>query len=477
MGGMDILWDMNTRGKAQKNTKGLHLGEVVKLPLHRQMSKITDYYLPYGQRGGHLGCFGTTGIGKSRMMSHMVYQDILAGLNVMLFDPKGDDALLPRVIQAAAEAGRLDEILYVSPIYPDCSVKVNPLAYYYMPDELVHHIVSGIRSREEFFENIATNITTVIIMGLIALGASRGEQPKINLMRVKERITHKAMMEFVDELKKIRDNPDKKVRELVEDALLAVSHIAQYPTEFFSKVSASLGTVLAQLTSSTTGQIIGRAYNNEFIRRLEEGKGVILVLNAGSLLTAGTARIIARMFMSTVQSTVGRVLGSGRVFNPALSIYMDEGHSILYNGIEEMFSKGRAANVYLHFFTQSMSYMEAEVGPEITQSIMDNINTWIFMRGNHEKTAKYIEDSTPVVTVWRKVVSTGGGSMSITTREDEERMILKERVMRLKPRHFYLRVAGEYYTGRVPDVKDARVKIIFPKVSYQRKEAAGETVS
>jgi len=467
---LEILRQINEEAKNKPlklhtERKGLHLGSVVRLPVKRHISKIEEYHLPYNVRGGHLGCFGTTGIGKSRFMSHMVYQDICAGLNVLLFDPKGDDALLPKVIQAAAETGRLDEVMYVSPIYPDASMKINPLTYFYMPDELVHHVVSGIRSEEEFFENIATNITSVVVTGLIALQTANNQPLKINLMDLKKKITHKDVNEFVEVLRGIQNHPDAKVRELVEDALTAVSHISQYPQEFFSKISASLGTVLAQLTSSTTGQIIGRTYRNEFIKRLEEGKRFILVLNAGSLLTAETARVIARMFMSTVQATIGRVLASGRTFDPPLSIYMDEGHSILYNGIEEMFSKGRSANVYLHFFTQSMSYMEDEVGEKTTQSIMDNINTWIFMRCNHEKTAKYIEDSSPLTMRMRTTVNMGGGSMSLISKEDEERVILKERVLRLKPRFFYLRVAGEYYSGRVPEVADPLIKLSYPKVS------------
>ncbi len=476
------LYNINEQGKIQpQHQKGLYLGDGVKLPIQQNFTRLGGQYLPDNLRGGHFGCFGTTGAGKTRFMAHLIYQDILSGGSVVLFDPKGDDSLIATVIQSAAESGRLDELMFISPIYPDASVKIDPLAYYYIPDELIHHIVSGIRSREEFFENIATNITTVIITGLIAKFLAKGEKPLINLSDVKERITYKAMLDFVESLKMLRNNPDIKVRNMIDDALTAVFHITQYPQDFFSKVSSSLGTVLAQLTSSTTGQIIGKTYKNAFIKRLEEGERVILICNTGSLLARKTASVIARILMSMIQSTLGRVLASGRVFDPPLSIYMDEGHNILYNGIEEMFSKGRAANVYLHFFTQSMSSMNEVVGENTTQSIMDNINTWVFMHENDERTARFIEDSSPLVTVWRKVVNTGGGNMSVSSREETERVILKERVLRLKKRYFYLRREGDYYKCMVPNVPDPYVKLIFPEVSHKAEvphqaESEGEHV-
>jgi len=471
------LYNLNEQGKIQpQHKKGLYLGDGVKLPIQQNFTKLEMQYLPEDLRGGHFGCFGTTGAGKTWFMAHLICQDILSGKSVVLFDPKGDDKLISMVIQSAAESGRLDELMFLSPIYPDASVKIDPLAYYYIPDELIHHIVSGIRSKEEFFENIATNITTVIITGLIAKFLAKGERPRINLSDVKERITHKAMLDFVESLKMLRNNPDIKVRTMIDDALAAVSHITQYPQEFFSKVSSSLGTVLSQLTSSTTGQIIGKTYQNEFIKRLEGGKRVILVCNTGSLLARKTASVIARVLMSMIQSTLGRVLASGRVFDPPISIYMDEGHNILYNGIEEMFSKGRAANVYLHFFTQSMSSMNEVVGEDITQSIMDNINTWVFMHENDERTARFIEESSPLVTVWRKVVNTGGGNMSVSSREETERVILKERVLRLKKRYFYLRREGDYYKCMVPNVPDPYVKLIFPEVSHRAEKDEEEYV-
>jgi conjugal transfer pilus assembly protein TraD len=462
---LEKLFEINKAGSIRSD-KQLYIGDVVRLPIKNM--KIEKYYLSPKERASHIGCFGTTGIGKSKFIGHLCYQDILTGLSTVIIDPKGDENLLSTIIMAAAEAGRLEELMFISPIYPDSSIKINPLSYYYMPDELVHHVVSGIQSREEFFENIATNVTTVIITGLIAQALARGEEPRISLLDVKNKITYPALKDFAVSLRNLKNHPDKKVRDLVDDALSSVSHIMQYPEDFFHKVSASLGTVLTQLTSSTTGQIIGKSYENEFIKRLEEGKRVILICNTGSLLARKTAYVIARVIISMILSAVGRVLASGRVFDPPLSIYMDEGHNILFPGIEELFSKGRSANVYLQFFTQSLANIEEAVGEKTTQSIMDNINTWIFMKVNHEVTAKYIEDSTPLKNYYEKVINVAGGNLGISMREQQQRLILKEDVMQLRERSFYLRSNGVVFSGKVPFIGDPYIKLKFPDVTFKK---------
>ena len=42
--------------------------------------------------------------------------------------------------------------------------------------------------------------------------------------------------------------------------------------------------------------------------------------------------------------------------------------------------------------------------------------------------------------------------MSVSLREIEERVVLKEKVMKLKPRWFYMRKGGHMYKGMVEDV-------------------------
>jgi type IV secretory pathway TraG/TraD family ATPase VirD4 len=462
MTSVEKLDRINRNGRVRKNRK-IHIGTVVELEDQEEM-KVKKFHLKNTDRAGHLGCMGTTRIGKTRLLEYLITQDIKAGHNVIAIDPKGDVDLLSKIIQTAAEAGRLHEIMLITPIYPDLSLKMDPLAYYYMQDELVDHVISGIRAKEEYFINVASEISMVIVAGLIAIAKAKNEKLRLNFNDIKIRSTHPALKKFSESLQFFKAHPDPEVSDTVNEVLANIEQILESPADFFAKVSSSLRTTLTALTSSTTGRIIGKAYTNEFVKRFEQGQRIILICNTGSLLARRTAHIIGRVLVSMIQSTVGRFFASGREISPPLCLYIDEGHNILYKGIQELFNKAGGAGVWINFFTQSKAQIEEEIGREACQSIIDNINTWVFMRVNHEKTAEFVEELSPLKTIRQPYVHFDSGDIRISLREAEERLILKERVMRLKPRWFYLKSSGNMYKGFVPDVSEPYVQIEFPKI-------------
>ena len=460
---LEELVRMNKYGKIRK-TDSVHIGKVVGLEDYN-FSNIHEFNLPNSARSGHFGCIGTTRVGKTKLLTHMIVQDIHSGNNVVFIDPKGDDDAMSAVLQAAVESGRLNDLMLITPIYPDCSLMIDPLAYYYLSDELVDHVVSGIKSDDEYFVNVASEVTTAVVAGIIAQNIAKNQETKMNFFDIKQRVDYESLGQLGTSLEYLVNHPSQTVRDLVEEATLNIRQIRSSPQDFFAKVSSSLRTVLTALTSSTTGKIIGKAKTNEFVRRFERGDGVILICNTGSLLTRRTAYTIGRVLISMIQSMVGRFFASGARLKRPLCIYLDEGHNILYQGIQELFNKAGGAGVWLHFFTQSMSQIEEAVGPPTTQSIIDNISTWVYMRVNHNETAKYIEESAPIHTVYKNIVNIGDAKLSMSLREEDEYSIRADKVVKLKPRYFYLRSGGIYYKGVVPEVRSPRMRIKFPNIN------------
>jgi type IV secretory pathway TraG/TraD family ATPase VirD4 len=462
MNAFEQLKRINEKSRTRR-TKRTYIGKAVNIEDPGKM-RVESFYLRNRDRSGHFGVLGTTRIGKTRLLEHLISQDIMAGHNVIVIDPKGDVELFSKIIESAAYAGRLNEIIMITPIYPKYSSKIDPLAYYYMEDELVDHVISGIKAKEEYFVNVASEISSVIISGLITMANASGEKLRLNFNDIKTRSTHPALKKFSESLEIYKKHASREITDRVEEVLGNIEHILDSPPDFFSKVSSSLRTTLTALTSSTTGKIIGKAYTNEFIKRFEQGKRVILICNTGSLLARRTAYIIGRVLVSMIQSTVGRFFASGRKIDPPLCLYIDEGHNVLYKGIQELFNKAGGAGVWVSFFTQSIAQMEEEIGEEATQSIMDNINTWLFMKVNHERTAQMIEDMSPLKTKREPYLHFDGGDIRISLRENQERLILKERALRLKPRWFYLKSRGRLYKGFVPDVPQSIVEVEYPEI-------------
>ncbi len=163
--------------------------------------KIRKIKLRDSDRKGHLFCFGSTRIGKTRLIELMIEQDIRKGYSVVLFDPKGDIDLFSKVVQVAYEEGREKELCLVTPIFPRCSARMDPLAYYYMPEELVSHVVSGIKAREEFFINIAYETTFVIVQALLFFAKIKNEKSTLNFNTIKERASYKDLKNLEEQLK------------------------------------------------------------------------------------------------------------------------------------------------------------------------------------------------------------------------------------------------------------------------------------
>lgn len=446
------LREINKTGKIAKNGGSTLIGRGVNLA---DISSEINITVKDEDRSGHFGCFGTTRTGKTRLIENIIEQDIRKGYNVAVIDPKGDMELFSKIVQVAAESGRLEEVMLLTPIYPDYSIMLDPLAYYYMEEELVDHVVSGIKAKEDYFIAIASEVTQTVVEGLALQARNKKERLNINFLDIKSRTDWYNLKKFKETIQYLPGS---------EELLMSIEQILNSPPDFFAKVSSSLRTTLSALTTGSTGRIIGKSLVNEFVKRFEDGRGVILFCNTGSMLARRTAHIIGRVLVSMIQSMIGRFYASGRKLDPPLCLHVDEGHNILYKGIQELFNKGGGANMWVHLYTQSIAQIEEEIGPEATRSILDNINTWVYMLVNHPDTAMYVEDSSPSVKIYQPILSFGGG---ISVRETEVKQVLAAQVLQLPKRHFYMRSYGKLYKGCTADVTQRYVTVQNPHLTAE----------
>ncbi len=99
--------------------------------------------------------------------------------------------------------------------------------------------------------------------------------------------------------------------------------------DYHSKLASSLCVALTELTSGNVGQIFGQANENRFISRLEQNKGVIMIVQLGSLLTKRAAYTAGKVITSSIQAFVGRRFSSDKQISPALVLNIDEAQSVL----------------------------------------------------------------------------------------------------------------------------------------------------
>jgi len=414
-------------------------------------TSIVDIFLRDADRRRHAFVFGTTGVGKTRLAEHMIEQDIRKGYSVAFFDPKGDQEIFAKIVETARETGRLNELMLVTPVFPEFSAIIDPMAYYFMVDELVGHVVSGIKGgKEPYFRNIAKTITMSVILAKKVLE----KRPLLNFYELLQGIRRSTLVDFADRLSRC-NNPDAgEASDMIQDVL-------EYPEDHYAKVSSSLRNVLMELSSGNIGQIIGKARENRFISELEQGKRVILVVHSGSLITRESAATLSKVIISMIQSFIGRRLLSARKrVTPPLSIFMDESQSLLYQGIEEIFAKAGSADVMVTAFAQSVNQLYAAVGEEFAKGILDNTNSKIFMRCPDAETSRYSLEHFGVHKVLAPIMQPSG---NITAREVEEDMLQVSDILGLMQQEFYLLTYAGRFRGRIRNVSPSGLRINFPE--------------
>ena len=447
-----------TRKRKNQEEQWTHIGTGVHLD---RPEIIVDIGFPDRFRKGHFWCFGTTRVGKTRLMEHIIEQDISKGYSVVAIDPKGDIDLFSKITGLADATGRLHDLMLITPIFPQYSAILDPLSSYYMPEELVAHITAGVAvGREPYFFGVAYEVSLVVVQALIMLAEVNGTAPSFNLNDIKNHISHQDLERLKEQLDYI-NTPEAE--QLSRD----MQKILSTPADYYSKVASSLRVALTELTSGNVGQIIGKADENRFIKRLEQGKGIILVVQLGSLLTKRAAYTAGKVIISMIQAFVGRVYSSGKNVTPPLVLHIDEAQSVLYNGIEDLFAKAGGAGVYIHGYCQSISQLYAEIGEDRANTILDNCNTKLFMRVPDAKTASYVSRHLGEEKRFSPIISVGGG---LSIRETEEVRIKHTEVLNMATRELFLNTYSGTYKGKTATVTDSRLKVTFP-------DLAGTTVT
>lgn len=429
-----------------------NIGEGIDLD-HPQ--KIVKIGLPDSHRKGHFWCFGTTRIGKTRMMEWIIEQDIRKGNSVVCIDPKGDIPLFSKIVQIALDTGRLHDLILVNPVFPDYSASLDPLSSYYMIEELVAHITAGVAvGRDPFFFGVAYEVSLMVVQALIMLAESTGSTARFNLNDIKNHISHADLQLLRDKLAYLT-HPE--AQQLTAD----LGKIVNNPADYFSKVASSLRVALTELTTGNVGKIIGLADENRFIDRLERNKGVIMVVQLGSLLTKKAAYTAGKVIISMLQAFIGRRFSSDKQVMPPLSLHIDEAHNVLYPGIDDLFAKAGGAGVYIHGYNQSVSQLYAEIGEDRGNTILDNCNSKVFMRVPDAHTATYVSNHLGLKKTYSPIISFGGG---LSIRETQDIRIDPTDILNLGPRQIFFTSYSGTYRGITDTVHDARLKVRFPEV-------------
>ncbi|MGE0116213.1 MAG: type IV conjugative transfer system coupling protein TraD [Steroidobacteraceae bacterium] len=180
------------------------------------LERERDIHMKLAERVGHLLVLGTTRVGKTRLAELIIAQDIARGDVVIVFDPKGDAALMKRVYREAKRAGRLDHLYIFHLGYPEVSARYNPVGQFTRITEVASRIAGQMPGdgQSQAFREFVWRYVNVISACRNALGYRPDiEQIKYNAENLEPLVIQ--YLEFVLE-RECKEGPLANWRKVIE---------------------------------------------------------------------------------------------------------------------------------------------------------------------------------------------------------------------------------------------------------------------
>ena len=404
-----------------------------------------DKSISIGQdiRGGHTFVLGTTGVGKTRLASILINQDIRNGDAVIVVDPKGDLDLVRDMYSACLASNRLDDFKIVHLGFPEVSASYNPLKNFDQITEVATRITDAINADGEGqqFADFAWKYVNVVVNALHALG-----EP-ITYKEIAFYITRleQLLMRYCDKvLVSIDANYDPGVAEIIADndsrvdkygnpyppmerskavlkyvksyvsniiqqgdikafqgnLLIELYDAASLDKQYYDKITASVGPVLAKINSSNASDIFSTTRADADIQLMDIIKNKkILYIGLDSLSNATVATDVGKAFLSDLVSTAGKIYKEPNA-NYTLNLHCDELSEIIQESFVKILNKARGAGFQVTAYAQTKQDLEVALGSRAMAEMTEgNLNTLIMLRVKNTDTARVLTDMLPAVDV------------------------------------------------------------------------------
>jgi len=409
--------------------------------LHGLGGEDKPIYIPQAVRGGHTFVLGTTGVGKTRCSSILINQDIRNGQAVIVVDPKGDKDLVRDMYSACKAANRLDDFNIVHLGYPELSATYNPLKNYDQITEIATRLTGAIDAEGEGkqFAAFAWQYVDVVAKGLCEVGKTATyKQIAFYIKRLDS-----LLMLYADKIMPVRDsgylygvesiiaehnskvdkngnplpemerktavikyikqyisnqfekgNPD----ELQDDLLPILYEAAVIDKQYYDKIIASVGPVLAEINGSSASGIF--SVENSDIELMDVIKHrKVLYIGLDSLTNANVAQAVGKAILSDLVSTAGKIYKESDG-NYKLNLHCDELSEFIQDSFIKILNKARGAGFQVTAYAQTKQDLEVALGSKAMAEVTEgNLNTIIMLRVITEETTKVLINMLPKVDV------------------------------------------------------------------------------
>lgn len=405
-----------------------------------------------GERVGHTVVLGTTRVGKTRLAELLIAQDIRRGDVTIVFDPKGDAALLRRMYAEAKRAGRENDFFMFHLGFPDISARYNPVGSFSKVTEVATRTANPLpdEGQSSAFRQFAWRFVNVIARTMVALG----EKPSFESI-YRFAVNADSLCERYFEYWLDRDRPnwrhefdegrqrekdkaieasakktgralrtltllsyirDLELRDAIGDSLMS---ILSNEKSYFEKLVSSLYPLLEKLTTGKMAELISPSYfdlddKRPIIDWMEViNRRAIVYIGLDSLTDYEVAGAVGNAMFADLTSIAGKLYKYGQGYgqlgtqqNFKVSLHADEFNELIGDEFVPLLNKAGGAGFQVTVYTQTWSDVEAKIGsPAKAEQIGGNLNTLIMLRVKNSATAEILTNQLPEVNVVTKILS------------------------------------------------------------------------
>lgn len=475
--------------------------------LHGVGDKDAPIFIPQHIRTGHMFVVGTTRVGKTRLASILINQDIRCGDAVIVVDPKGDLDLVRDMYAACLAANRFRDFKVVHLGFPELSAVYNPLKNFDQISEVATRITSAIDAEGEgkqfaafawkYVNIVATclhEMKQAITYQSIAFYITRLDKllvtyadflfPNIDSNYEENLQSIIRQTQTIDKFGRLSPPMDKlnaltryikdyieqmitanQIENLHDKTLVELFDAATIDKHYYDKITASVGPVLSEINKSNASSIFSFKDNPDEIQLMTAiTKKQIIYIGLDSLSNFNVAQAFGKAFLSDLVSTAGKIYKDSNN-HYRLNFHCDELSEIIQDSFVKILNKAGGAGFRVTAYAQTKQDLEVALGSTAMAEMTEgNLNTLIMMRVKNEETANLLVKILPQVgvighTQVSMVNDTPHGEEGIyfnTTNEDRVQttdvpMIEVSDIIALpKGQAFVFVNGGELYKIRIP---------------------------
>jgi conjugal transfer pilus assembly protein TraD len=440
-------------------------------------------FLADAKRCHHALVMGSPGSGKTRFIELLLRQLIEKGDTVVIVDPKGDSRLMDVVEQACRDTGRLGEFRLVALPWPKSSVAYNPLTNFGTPSEIADRLIGILPPSSgdgEAFRGFQWGAVKAVVQGLYLASLP------ITIARVLEGLRDMAPLVVALVKRRFLELASDDVAQIAskyEAALVTgemprstelddlLSYLKLNP-DYYQKMVASFIPQLERLSAGPKREILSPEPEDTKRQVLTwsavDHQKLVVYFYLGSLHGEESANAVGKMLLLDFQAYVAKRYSYGTAQRGGqLSFFIDEAHHMVSKAFMNILAEARGANVSMVLASQTTAQFELSFG---TRAAVDEILTMNFAYVQFQSRNHHEADTFSKLAGERLMrilsenhsyepgfLSSGLQSVddfraqySIGIQYKDAPLIPPWAIAQLPIFHFFARVGGRIYKGRIP---------------------------